>query len=509
MGLTKSDLMGLPADWLERYEKRIRKGKTPVDCWEWIGAKTRNGYGNFTISSGGNMLLRQLAHRVAYVLAHGEIPENLIVDHICKCRRCVNPEHLEAVTISENSRRAVTGTIRPKLEICRRGHSLTLDNVYTTKSGTRYCRKCNRLRKIRFRQRGGVSRGNRVTTGKSSDSTTILQINGQTFQLPVDWRDKYESRIYKGALPWSCWEWTGAKRDKYGIFTSRSTGFSQLAHRIAYVLAYGDIPDGLVIDHTCGKILCVNPAHLEAVTVAENTRRATAGTTRPKPEKCRRGHLFTLGNTFVDRNGGWHCRQCDILIRERVRRRRGIRPWEDIAAENYNSEITVPKIEGRTLKRYQDKVSQSDAPGGCWLWTGGKSAGGYGGLVVHRNGVKRFLPTHRLAYTLAYGEIPEGLIIRHTCEEKLCVNPAHLEALTHTEKIRYYVRVGRPKAEACSKGHPFTPDNTYIAEKDGYTYQRCKICAREANDAWRRRKGIRVGIGRNRKRVMPEQIRLL
>lgn len=73
----------------------------------------------------------------------------------------------------------------------------------------------------------------------------------------------------------TCWLWRGAVgsggRVGYGVF--HAYGRKVMAHRFAYELCAGPIPDGLVIDHRCGVTLCVNPAHLEPVTVNVNGRR--------------------------------------------------------------------------------------------------------------------------------------------------------------------------------------------------------------------------------------------
>lgn len=83
--------------------------KIPSDviagCWEWVGARVGDGYGAFKRAG-----KRQSAHRVAYVLVKGTIPTGLDLDHRCRNRSCVNPEHLEPVTRGENVRRgAVVG----------------------------------------------------------------------------------------------------------------------------------------------------------------------------------------------------------------------------------------------------------------------------------------------------------------------------------------------------------------------------------------------------------------
>lgn len=107
-----------------------------------------------------------------------------------------------------------------------------------------------------------------------------------------------------------CWTWMANRTVRgYGLFTYG--GHTHSVHRLSYELLVGPIPDGLQIDHLCRNPPCVNPAHLEPVTFAENQRRRFVLLTH-----CKRGHEQTDQNVIVGGDGGRRCRLCQ---RDRIR----------------------------------------------------------------------------------------------------------------------------------------------------------------------------------------------
>lgn len=175
----------------------------------------------------------------------------------------------------------------------------------------------------------------------------------------------------------SCWLWNGSVREggrpQYG---------GKTAYRIAYEVYHGEFDPRKKVLHTCGNNLCVNPQHL------------------------RLGNKLNIFNCKFcgEEYAGQNAQFCSLECRGSFQTTN----WE---------------------KKFWPKVSKTN---GCWEWIGGKFTNGYG---ILRIGNKSHL-AHRLSYQLANPneDISEKVLLHH-CDNKKCVNPAHLSAGSHSDNM--------------------------------------------------------------------------
>jgi hypothetical protein len=133
----------------------------------------------------------------------------------------------------------------------------------------------------------------------------------------LEWRDRLI--VDTTVTNEGCWIWQG-RLDECGYGrTTYGRELGQLAHRLSYRLFVSEIPEGSTLDHLCGKPACVNPLHLEAVSLYANIMRGNGlGAQRARQTRCGVGHEFTPENTYRFPDGRRGCRAC----RKDARRRR-------------------------------------------------------------------------------------------------------------------------------------------------------------------------------------------
>lgn len=167
---------------------------------------------------------------------------------------------------------------------------------------------------------GAVARGlcaghyGRLRRCGSVEANKPLRRDGRQ---PEDIAVNFWAKVKKGDGD-SCWEWQGRKVAGYGVFDNQ--GHGQVAHRFAYEQLVGPIPEGLTLDHLCRNRACVNPQHLEPVTLRGNLHRGNGWSGRNvKKEHCPKGHPYNESNTYYPPAGGRKCIACQKAYRRAYR----------------------------------------------------------------------------------------------------------------------------------------------------------------------------------------------
>lgn len=151
----------------------VDRATSPAGCWLWTGSKDTGGYGRARWPRRAVM-----AHRIAYELTRGRIPDGLQIDHLCRNRACVNPSHLEPVSARENTLRGLgPAALNARKVVCKRGHSLEGARLYR---GSRYCRECT---KAWARERDARERAARAAAGtyRAGPAVKTACVNGHAF----------------------------------------------------------------------------------------------------------------------------------------------------------------------------------------------------------------------------------------------------------------------------------------------------------------------------------------
>jgi hypothetical protein len=126
---------------IENFLSRVEK--TPT-CWLWTGHRNKVGYG--TVGWAGKIYM---VHRVSYQHFKGPIPSGLTLDHLCRIKNCVNPDHLEPCSAAENARRGnCNSAVNSRKTHCIRGHEFNDDNTYRYVYGRRVMRNCRKCRGV-------------------------------------------------------------------------------------------------------------------------------------------------------------------------------------------------------------------------------------------------------------------------------------------------------------------------------------------------------------------------
>lgn len=196
-----------PDDVRERFaSKVVPRG----DCRNWSGARNHDGYGRFTI--GGDEFL---AHRLAYAWAHDrDVPTGLEIHHTCDNRKCVNPNHLEAISHAAN----VDATAKSH---CKHGHAWTSDSTGYDNRDRRYCKICRREASRRYRER---KRGSATSQRETSSPQGQLLLDVElSASFETVWRNSYrEAYPSRYQKPWGRREHAMASDIEHELGSSNS-----------------------------------------------------------------------------------------------------------------------------------------------------------------------------------------------------------------------------------------------------------------------------------------------
>lgn len=191
---------------------------------------------------------------------------------------------------------------------------------------------------------------------------------------------------------------------------------------------------------------------------------------------CPRGHEYTPENTYVHAASGRRFCQTCRRLRSGCRPRSRDYPFGYPRLRRPQGSPKEPRQQRQPLQaRIEARIEKLAT--GCWRWTGRLCRDGYGRIGA--------ASAHRVYYELIKGSVAPGLTLDHLCRNRWCVNPDHLEPVSNRDNIlrgESFSAVNARKTH-CQKGHPFTPETTYL-KKNGH--RTCKTCHKETASRRRR-----------------------
>lgn len=238
-----------------------------------------------------------------------------------------------------------------------------------------------------------------------------------------------EGQIVKSELG-HCWEWTGSKKNGYGLY-GRTT-----AHQMSYQLHKGTIKKGLVVMHICDNRACLNPDHLKLGTNMENVQ------DKVSKGRAKGGHGHRGENASYSKLTNEHVQEIRTNPHDKclncLARQFGV-SFQQISRIKHNQEwsqlVEKQSIDAEFWKRaiHQKRVVKPEL-GECWETLRDRMQFSY---------KNKHMLAHRIAYIIEKGDISQGNVVRHKCDNSKCINPKHLETGTHQENMQDRTTRGR------------------------------------------------------------------